>query len=109
MLNRARQGLGDERSRQPEEMLRVISEVAQRYPSIPVLAYLENVASMPAEVRKYYDELVGGPPVMIDSGIFGWVRRRRLYWGVAINFNIASLDIKTPPRTTMVKEEGGIK
>jgi len=47
---------------------------------VEILVFLENVASMPAEVRAQYNQWLQGEPVLIDSAGCGWVQRRRLYW-----------------------------
>ena len=48
--------------------------------NIPVLSLLENVGSMPDDVRKAYTRWLRSEPAMIEAGTMGWVHRRRLYW-----------------------------
>ncbi len=79
-LNRSRQGLGDVRSQQPNELVRIRDELKSAYPATPVLTFLENVASMPQQVKKEYDRLMGVRPIFVNAAIFGWVDRKRLFW-----------------------------
>ena len=79
-LNRGRKGVGDPRSHQPHELARIRDEVRTAYPKLPVLTFLENVASAPEEVKKLYDGIMRVSPMLIDAAIFGWVQRKRLYW-----------------------------
>ena len=79
-LNKGRKGLADPRSQQPKELVRIRDELKMAFPNIPVLTFLENVASSPKEVKEEYDLLMGVKPVSINAGIFGWVARKRLYW-----------------------------
>ena len=79
-LNRKRKGLGDPRSQQPRELIRIRDELRAAYPKVPVLTFLENVASSPEQVKQEYSHLMGVKPVAINAAIFGWVQRNRLYW-----------------------------
>lgn len=79
-LNKGRKGLADPRSQQPKELVRIRDELKMAFPNIPVLSFLENVASSPKEVKEEYDLLMGVKPVSINAGIFGRVARKRLYW-----------------------------
>ena len=84
-LNKDRMGLHDERSLQPIHLCKLRDEVAA-HPEcshLLVLALLENVASMPAEVLVQYNQWLGASPIMIDAAPCGWVHRRRYYWLVA--------------------------
>ena len=50
---------------------------------IPILTFLENVASTPSKVKARYSKLVdmkGAKPITIQAGRFGWHCRRRTYW-----------------------------
>ena len=47
---------------------------------VPVLAFLENVASSPKEVMQAYSQWVGGAPIQISAQDWGWVHRSRLFW-----------------------------
>ena len=66
---------------QPVHLERIRREFEVTYPDAPVLAFLENVPSMPAYVKKQYDKITGTKPVLFETGRFGWVQRRRYYWG----------------------------
>ena len=79
-LNRGRKGLQDPRSLQPSQLVRIGDELRASHPHVPVLTFLENVASAPREVEKHYNQLMGVSPMLIDASIFGWVQRKRLYW-----------------------------
>ncbi len=81
-LNRNRQGLGDERSLQPSELRRLISEFQQlpEMDGVDLILFLENVASMPKEVLQTYSQWLQSSPVLIDAALMGWVARKRLYW-----------------------------
>ena len=79
-LNKGRKGLADPRSQQPNELVRIKAELRAAYPDIPTLTFLENVASAPKPVKEEYDRLMGVKPIYINSGIFGWVDRKRFYW-----------------------------
>ena len=48
--------------------------------SILVLELLENPVGRPA-FQQVHQQALGGAPLLIDAGIFGWVTRRRLYYG----------------------------
>ena len=61
-LNSGRQGLLDDRSWQPTEIRRLKALVEKLAPAAAVLCLLENVASMPPEVLKQYNEWLGFPP-----------------------------------------------
>ena len=81
LLNLNRLGLGDARSCQPQELVRLRDEFESlpEAHGIPVLSLLENVGSMPDD-RKAYTEWLRSEPAMIEAGTMGWVHRRRLYW-----------------------------
>ena len=79
-LNKSRKGLGDPRSLQPNELVRIRDELKKTYPKTPVLTFLENVASSPQQVKEEYGQVMGVQPIRIDAGIFGWVQRKCLYW-----------------------------
>lgn len=82
LLNLNRLGLDDARSCQPQELVRLRDEFESlpEAHGIPVLSLLENVGSMPDDVRKAYTEWLRSEPAMIEAGTMGWVHRRRLYW-----------------------------
>eukprot|EP00435_Cladocopium_sp_Y103_P048679 s223_g14.t1 len=81
-LNSGRKGLADVRSQQPQQLVRIRAEL-QALPecqNLEIVTFLENVASMPADVQAQYTAWVGFPPIVIDAGACGWVQRRRLLW-----------------------------
>ena len=82
LLNLNRLGLDDARSCQPQELVRLRDEFESlpEAHGIPVLSLLENVGSMPDDVRKAYTQWLRSEPAMIEAGTMGWVHRRRLYW-----------------------------
>ena len=79
-LNSSRKGLGDPRSWQPVELIRIVAELKPYSDPLPIFTFLENVASMPAQVKSKYSELIGGPPLLIDAKECGWVHRDRAIW-----------------------------
>lgn len=81
-LNVGRRGLDDSRSHQPTELarLRAEFEALPEMQGVELVVFLENVASMPKQVRSTYSTWMEGQPVLVDSGCCGWVQRRRLYW-----------------------------
>ena len=78
-LNRQRKGLEDERTWQPRFLQKIRQDVSDAFPETPVLAFLENVASMTQEVRALYDSMLGAGPLFADAGKFGSVQRRRFF------------------------------
>ena len=108
-LNVGRRGLADPRSCQPLELQRLrdeflaLPEMANR----EVLVFLENVASMPTEVRQQYSSWLGGAPILIDSGTCGWVQRRRLYWLVASQKSLCA-ELQPPSCWGWVPAEGEV-
>lgn len=74
-------GLKGEKSRLLREYLRILDEVR------PEHFILENV-NMKREHRDAVTKLVGVEPVMIDSNIISFQRRKRLYW---CNFDISRI------------------
>ena len=71
--------MDDARSCQPQELVRLRDEFESlpEAHGIPVLSLLENVGSMPDDVRKAYTEWLRSEPAMIEAGT---IHRRRLYW-----------------------------
>ena len=96
-LNKGRRGLADPRSLQPAELrrLRAEFEALSEMDGVELVIFLENVASMPLEVRRQYTEWLGGAPVLIDSACCGWVQRRRLYW-LASRSRALTSDLQPP-------------
>ena len=57
--------------------------------------------------NRVYNSLMGAAPLLVDAGIFGWVSRRRLFWGVSPSgLSIEELGAHMPPGTKLVSEEG---
>lgn len=81
-LNTKRQGLADPRSQQPLELQRLFREFDElpEMQTVELIGLLENVASMPDDVRDEYSAWLGCDPVLIEAGTCGWAHRRRLYW-----------------------------
>ena len=90
-LNKQRKGLEDDRSCQPELLaaLRRELEDLPEAEGLEIVSFLENVQSMPADVRSQYSTWMGGDPVAICSGSCGWVTRNRLYWLVSRSRSIS--------------------
>eukprot|EP00434_Breviolum_minutum_P017681 symbB.v1.2.015606.t1/scaffold1172.1/size134038/3 len=81
-LNTRRRGLADPRSQQPLELQRLFREFDElpEMQDVELIGLLENVASMPNDVRDEYSAWLGCDPVLIEAGTCGWAHRRRLYW-----------------------------
>ncbi|CAE6920920.1 aspC [Symbiodinium sp. CCMP2592] len=81
-LNRHRRGLGDSRSCQPEELARIYNEIMSldEVHGLKVRTFLENVASSPRAVVRYYNQLMETKPLLVRAAQFGWVQRDRLFW-----------------------------
>eukprot|EP00435_Cladocopium_sp_Y103_P044302 s412_g12.t1 len=81
-LNSARAGLGDKRSLQPSHLARLVQDLEDEplCQGLEIVAFLENVASMPPDVRQQYDRWLRSSPVIINAASCGWVQRRRMYW-----------------------------
>lgn len=82
VLNKAREGLGDPRSQQPSELIRIRDEF-QALPEmkdVELVCFLENVGSMPDSVLAQYSAWLGSSPVGIDAASCGWTKRLRYYW-----------------------------
>jgi hypothetical protein len=97
-LNLQRRGLADARTQQP----RYLQQLAKQFgihpvlKHIPLLKYLENVASMPGDVKEFYEQMVGGQSFQISAGQFGWVERRRLIFGSGPLGDVAAVSMKLP-------------
>eukprot|EP00435_Cladocopium_sp_Y103_P025373 s2946_g6.t1 len=81
-LNTQRKGLDDPRSHQPVELCRIRDEFQTMLAgtNIAVLTFLENVGSMPRNVRQQYTSWLGHEPVRVNAIHCGWVHRNRLFW-----------------------------
>ena len=97
-LNQDRLGLSDPRSNQPLHLKRILSEFRElpECEGIDVVGFLENVGSMPPDVRAQYNEWLGSAPMMIEAGWCGWTKRHRLYWLASLHRGL-SQDLH-PPR-----------
>ena len=71
ILNAQRRGLHDPRSHGPTHLARIRSDLQEF--GIPVLSFLENVASMDDQVRLAYSKCMGGLPLEVEAADFGWV------------------------------------
>ena len=82
-LNAHRQGIHDIRSWQPVELLRICEELhdSPACGSIPILSWIENVTSAPADITDVYNTMFRGPGLRIRAQRFGWTRRDRTFWG----------------------------
>ena len=101
VANKRRAGLGDARSQQPLHLKRIFDDlmampvVADRH--IPVLAWLENVASAEENVKATYDEMLGASRLRINAANFGFVRRDRCFWGRSGDKRIKDISWRCPP------------
>lgn len=79
-LNLDRTGLEDPRSQQPLELRRLFQEFDElpEMQSVELIGLLENVASMPKDVRAEYSAWLGCEPTLIEAASCGWVHRRLL-------------------------------
>jgi len=106
-LNKGRKGLRDPRSRQPEQLARIVEELGCLEGCPPILKWIENVASAPDEVVSRYSALIGSRPILIDAARFGWVSRRRLYWGHGPAGGVSTLRSPVlPPMCSLVQNKG---
>ena len=97
VLNAGRLGLADDRSLQPQALQRLAQDIRSDpdFQDLEVITFLENVDSMPAEVRNAYSSWMGSNPVQVNAATCGWVQRRRLYWLTGRSRGLSS-DL-TPP------------
>ena len=105
-LNKGRNGLKDPRSLQPTELMRLKAEF-EELTEVPVLTWLENVASMPAATEAYYRELTGAQPLLIQAGKFGWVQRKRLFFCTGPRGSIADIEhssVRLPPSIQLTQQ-----
>eukprot|EP00435_Cladocopium_sp_Y103_P064411 s568_g26.t1 len=81
-LNASRAGLGDKRSLQPSLLAQLVQDLEAEplCQGLEIVAFLENVASMPSDVQRQYDRWLRSSPVIINSASCGWVQRRRMFW-----------------------------
>lgn len=74
IANNKRAGLAGKRSGLFWEYVRILKEAKPRY------FVLENVASMPIEVRETISKELGVQPIMIDAALVSAQTRKRLFW-----------------------------
>ena len=83
-LNARRKGWKDPRSQQPLHLARITQEIRKVLRDIkqhiPILQFIENVGSAPADVIRKYADIISGTPVAINANQWGWVHRNRIYW-----------------------------
>eukprot|EP00435_Cladocopium_sp_Y103_P039853 s1614_g10.t1 len=106
-LNLGRKGLQDPRSQQPLQLQRLRDEflALPEMKGLELVTFLENVASMPAAVRREYSSWLGSEPVLIDAACCGWVQRRRLYWLTSRSSALHSLNA---PIVSIVQRPGKV-
>ena len=88
-LNLDRQGWQDPRTRQASHVARIVNDL-QRTFGLPVLSFLENVASMPPEVRDRYSSIIKGDALEFSAADCGWVSRNRLFWGSSLDDSVVA-------------------
>eukprot|EP00435_Cladocopium_sp_Y103_P064688 s646_g26.t1 len=82
VLNSSRKGLGDLRSLQPQYLSRLVDELS-REPlcrDVEIVAFLENVQSMPHSVLQQYNRWMHSCPVSVNAATCGWTQRHRFFW-----------------------------
>jgi hypothetical protein len=94
-LNPQREGLNDDRSRQPEHVARIAEELKQF--QLPVVTWLENSGSASKEVRERYSHLVGSTPVLLNANEVGYVDRSRAFWMQGPRGSVFAADVEMPP------------
>lgn len=86
-----RKGLEGERSSLFWEYVRVLNEVQPRY------FILENVNSMPREVKEIITKTLGIEPVMINASLVSAQNRKRLFWiGKRVGNQYKQVEITEP-------------
>ena len=105
-LNSDRKGLEDPRSCQPTELARIRAELEAEplCADLEIISWLENVASMPAEVKQQYSTWMRSDPILINAGPCGWVQRRRLFW-LSSRLRGASKELQPPASWNWVESE----
>ena len=84
-LNKRRKSLGDPRSLMPIELERIRHELEHDPIThvLPIYSFLENVSSMIEQVQLTYSDLMKCQPLLLSASEWGWVERKRYYWGRA--------------------------
>jgi hypothetical protein len=82
--NPGRKGLRDPRSNQPLCLKQLAADLALlpevKKGKIPVIQWLENVASAPPQVKKEYNKWMQTSRVLIRAARFGYTERNRCLW-----------------------------
>ena len=73
ILNASRNGLKDQRSQQHARLERLLHDLEQEplVRGLVVAAFLENVASMPNQVKMQYNKWLRSTPVLINAATCG--------------------------------------
>ena len=105
-LNKHRTGLKDMRTQGAAAISRICGELqtALRKSNVEspvIIKWIENVASCPKDVVEFYTHITGGPPVLIDAAQWGWVTRKRLFWGSADGRNLSTCPVTPPPNVSI--------
>ena len=81
-LNAGRRGLGDLRSLQPQLLARLVEDLSQEplCQGLEIIAFLENVHSMPLPVLQQNCRWMKSNPVSVNAASCGWTQRLRLFW-----------------------------
>ena len=77
-LNKGRKGLADLRSIQPQLLARLVDDLSKEplCKNIEIVAFLENVKSMPAQVLQQYNKWMKSCPVAVNAASCGWTQRK---------------------------------
>ena len=59
---------------------RIVATMVYVAKAVPVFSFFRHTSSEPAIVLDQLCELLDGPPVEIDSALWGWISRKRHYW-----------------------------
>ena len=81
-LNKGRKGLADLRSIQPQLLARLVDDLSTEplCKNIEIVAFLENVKSMPSQVLQQCNKWMKSSPVAVNAASCGWTQRNRLFW-----------------------------
>ena len=81
-LNVGRKGLGDLRSLQPQLLARLVDDLSHEplCADLEIVAFLENVHSMPKDVLAQYCKWMKSHPISVNAALCGWTQRLRLFW-----------------------------
>lgn len=81
-LNAGRRGLGDLRSLQPQLLARLVEDLSNEplCQGLEIVAFLENVHSMPPPVLMQYCKWMKSNPISVNAASCSWTQRLRLFW-----------------------------